>query len=73
MEKQFADEKMKKYLRLMRLRRNFVLSVFLVPSVIIVVLMLARVDEKGFVAQRFEIQSPLIEPNLRRNLGKWST
>ncbi len=28
---------------------------------------------KGFVAQRFEIQSPLIEPNLRRNLGKWST
>ncbi len=27
----------------------------------------------GFVAQRFEIQSPLIEPNLRRNLGKWST
>ncbi|MFG4433479.1 hypothetical protein ACFZ9D_07535, partial [Acinetobacter baumannii] len=46
MEKQFADEKMKKYLRLMRLRRNFVLSVFLVPSVIIVVLMLARVDEK---------------------------
>ncbi|WP_171293089.1 hypothetical protein [Acinetobacter baumannii] len=54
MEKQFADEKMKKYLRLMRLRRNFVLSVFLVPSVIIVVLMLARVDEKGFVAQRFK-------------------
>ncbi|WP_079282956.1 hypothetical protein [Acinetobacter baumannii] len=46
MEKQFADEKMKKYLRLMRLRRNFVLSVFLVPSVVIVVLMLARVDEK---------------------------
>ncbi len=28
---------------------------------------------EGFVAQRFEIQSPLIEPNLRRNLGKWST
>lgn len=46
MEKQFADKKMKKYLRLMRLRRNFVLSVFLVQSVVIVVLMLARVDEK---------------------------
>ncbi|MBJ8436694.1 hypothetical protein I6M64_05060 [Acinetobacter lactucae] len=46
MEKQFADEKMKKYLRLMRLRRTFVFSVLLVPSVVIVVLMLARVDEK---------------------------
>ncbi|MDC5004938.1 hypothetical protein V8P90_07300 [Acinetobacter baumannii] len=46
MEKQFADEKMKKYLRLMRLRRNFVFSVLVFPSVVIVVLMLARVDEK---------------------------
>ena len=27
----------------------------------------------GFVAQRLEMQSALIEPNLRRNLGKWST
>ena len=27
----------------------------------------------GFVAQRFEMQSALIEPNLRRNLDKWST
>ena len=46
MEKQFADEKMQKYLRLMRLRRNFVFSVLIIPSVVIVVLMLARVDEK---------------------------
>lgn len=46
MEKQFADEKMQKYLRLMRLRRNFVFSVLVFPSVVIVVLMLARVDEK---------------------------
>lgn len=46
MEKQFVDEKMQKYLRLMRLRRNFVFSVLIIPSVVIVVLMLARVDEK---------------------------
>ena len=46
MEKQFVDEKMLKYLRLMRLRRNFVFSVLVFPSVVIVVLMLARVDEK---------------------------
>lgn len=46
MEKQFVDEKMQKYLRLMRLRRNFVFSVLVFPSVVIIVLMLARVDEK---------------------------
>lgn len=46
MEKQFVDEKMQKYLRLMRLRRNFVFSVLIIPSVVIVILMLARVDEK---------------------------
>ncbi|MBN6534776.1 hypothetical protein JZM39_03165 [Acinetobacter pittii] len=46
MEKQFVDEKMLKYLRLMRLCRSFIFSVLVFLLVVIVVLMLTRVDEK---------------------------
>lgn len=46
MEKQSVDEKMQQYFRLMRLRRNFVLSVLVIPTVLIIVLLLVRAEEK---------------------------
>ena len=55
-----------------RLKRG-ILWLVLIKLKIISSSCLDVLDQTGFVAQRFEIQSPLIEPNLRRNLGKWST
>lgn len=46
MEKQPIDEKMQQYFRLMRLRRDFVLSVLVIPTVFIIVLLLVRAEEK---------------------------
>ncbi|MDC4613592.1 hypothetical protein OHV63_16380 [Acinetobacter baumannii] len=46
MEKQPIDEKMQQYFRLMRLRRDFVLSVLVIPTVLIIVLLLVRAEEK---------------------------
>ncbi|WP_228146490.1 hypothetical protein [Acinetobacter baumannii] len=45
MEKQPIDEKMQQYFRLMRLRRDFVLSVLVIPTVFIIVLLLVRAEE----------------------------
>ncbi|WP_445535838.1 hypothetical protein [Acinetobacter sp. G18] len=46
MEMQSVDEKMQQYFRLMRLRRNFVLSVLVIPTVLIIVLLLVGAEEK---------------------------
>lgn len=46
MEKQPIDEKMQQYFQLMRLRRDFVLSVLVIPTVLIIVLLLVRAEEK---------------------------
>lgn len=46
MEKQPIDEKMQQYFRLMGLRRDFVLSVLVIPTVLIIVLLLVRAEEK---------------------------
>ncbi len=54
MEKQPIDEKMQQYFRLMRLRRDFVLSVLVIPTVLIIVLLLVRAEEKYLSSDKYD-------------------
>lgn len=54
MEKQPIDEKMQQYFRLMRLRRDFVLSVLVIPTVFIIVLLLVRAEEKYLSSDKYD-------------------